>query len=174
MNRVLPDGVDEATAIRVVLEYTERSLSMRAVAAATGLDWRVVRRVLVAAGVQFRRKGHGRVWDEQVLTQVIARVRAGERIRRIADDIGVPEAALRVKLADLGVRSGYHRTPAETAQIVAAYTRGESFQQVANSTGRTRETVRYALVTAGVPLRTAQAAPRAARGWPAGKGATAR
>lgn len=169
MSQVLPDGVDQETAIRVVLEYTERAQSLTAVANATGLNWRVVRRVLLAAGVQIRKKGPApRVWSDEVLTQVTARVKARESVRKIAADIGVPEATLRIKLADLGVRSRYHLTPAETAQIVDRYTRGESIQQVADHMGRSRETVRYALVKEKVPLRTARTAPRASRRWPAG------
>ena len=152
-----PDA-ERAQLVQGMVEAYARGDGIQTIAAATGHNRRVVRRLLVGAGVRLRAPGKWRpaITDADTANWVAAYTR-GDSTTTIAANAGRHRGTVSLHLVRAGVTLRPARLKNEQKRLqpiaVDAYTRGDSIRTIAAATGQGYGVVRNALLAAGVTLR---------------------
>lgn len=99
----------------------------------------------------------GRRLGDAVVAEIVAKYEAGTHTTDLAAEYGVSKSGVVDLLRQRGIRLRYRTmTPREVESAVAAYSRGMSLSQLAAESPFSQETIRKALIRAGVAMRPAR------------------
>jgi hypothetical protein len=152
-------GLSEQETAQSLTRRYEAGASITDLVRQTGMDKRVIRRFLVAAGVDLP-VAHSVTGEESA--QVVARYRAGDSIRTLAGSIGCSYGTIRAALLAAGVQLRPRGATTATAPLVASGSVPAPSQRRPDKTSSGT-----AVVPAGYanPGRSATGPPIPARPW---------